>query len=73
MFAKIQLKLLQNNTILKFSSAKNIHSSVKIIRRWKFSSATIFVGKNFRYLTKISSLFADEVFTDKVIVTKYLI
>ena len=26
----------------------------------------IFVGKNFRHLTKISSLFADELFTDKV-------
>ena len=25
-----------------------------------------FVSKNFRHLTKISSLFADEVFTDKV-------
>ena len=34
----------------------------------KTSSANIFVGKNFRHLTKISSLFADEVFTDKVIV-----
>ena len=32
----------------------------------KDSSAKNFVGKNFGHLTKISSLFADGVFTDKV-------
>ena len=34
---------------------------------WNFRRQKIFVGKHFRHLTKISSLFADEVFTDKVL------
>ena len=34
----------------------------KIYRRWK-----LIVGKNIRHLTKILSLFSDEVFPDKVL------
>ena len=39
-------------------------------RRGKFSPGKIFVGENFRHLTKISSLFPDEVFPDKVLAFK---
>ena len=43
-----------------------IFSPGKIFVGAKVSSGKIFVGENFRHLTKISSLFPDEVFPDKV-------
>ena len=45
-----------------FGIFENTTLSGKIIRRVK-----IFVGENFRHLQKISSLFPDEVFPDRVL------
>ena len=48
--------------VKKESAKRENLSSEKIVCRGKFSS-----GKNIRHLTKISLLFPDEVFPDKVV------
>ena len=56
---------------VKYSSGQKFRRGKSFVgqkfRRGKFSPGKIFVGENFRHLTKISSLFPDEVFPDKVI------
>ena len=51
-----------NASIKQFTEREYLLSTLEA----KTSSVKFFVGENFRHLPKISSLFADELFTDKV-------